>query len=195
MRHIPLPLSNGLMTILGLEPRFLRLDLCSEVRLGLVTCWGRLGRWFLVFSRNSVRLAVLRSGGIQVEGLQYVGRLVVSGWFLKWNCFFMVWMRRVADFCTRWCVEAGGIGTKLRPRASTSVSIGDRWWGERFLMALFLKLVCSFWRTRHLVLLKFFVVRISGKSFLNEGLACGRLGDSTNDEFLESSVRVMFMYA
>ena len=47
----------GLMTRSELEPRFLRVDLCSEVRLGLVTCWGRLGRWFWVCSRNSVRLA------------------------------------------------------------------------------------------------------------------------------------------
>ena len=69
MRHIPLPLSNGLMTRSGLEPRFLRVDLCSEVRLGLATCWGRLGRWFWVCSRNSVRLAESGSGGIQVEGL------------------------------------------------------------------------------------------------------------------------------
>ena len=38
------------------------------------------------------------------------------------------------------------------------------------------------------------MVCISGKSFLNEGLADGRLGDSTNDELLESSVRVMLMY-
>ena len=185
MRHIPLPLSNGLMTRPGLEPRFFRVDLCSEVRLGLLACWGRLGRWVLVCSRNSVRLAEFGSGGIQEEGMQYVGRLVVSGWFLKWNCFFMVWMRWVADFSTRWCVEAGGVSTKLRPRACTSVSIGDRWWEERFLMALFLEFVCSFWRFRRLVLLKFFVVRISGNSFLNEGLAYGRLGDSTNGELLE----------
>ena len=135
MRHISLPLSNGLMTRSGLEPRFLRADLCSEVRLGLATCWGRLGRWFWACSRNSVRLVESGSGGIQVEGLQYVKRLVVSGWFLKWNCFFMVWMRRVADFCTRLCVEAGGVRTKLRPRARTSASIRDRSWEERFLMA------------------------------------------------------------
>ena len=96
-----------------------------------------------------------------MEGLEYVGRLVVSSWFLKWNCFFMVWMRRVADFRTRWCVEAGGVGTKMRPRVSTSVSIGDGWLEDRFLMALFLKFVCSSWRIQHLVVLKFFVMRIS----------------------------------
>ena len=170
MRDIPLPLSNGLMTRSGLEPRFLRVDFCSELRLGLVTCWGRLGIWFLVCSRNSIRLEEFDSGKIQVEGLQYVGRLVVRGCFLK--------------FFTRWCVEAGDVGTKLRPRASTSVSIGDSWWEERFLMALFLKLVCSSWRIQRLELLKFFVVRIFRKSFLNESLEYGRLGDSTNDEFL-----------
>ena len=39
--------------------------------------------------------------------------------------FFIVWMRWVADFWMRWCVEAGGVGTKMRPKASTSASIGD----------------------------------------------------------------------
>ena len=34
----------------------------------------------------------------------------------------------MANFCTRWCVEAGGVVIKLRPKASTSVSIGDSWW-------------------------------------------------------------------
>ena len=62
-------------------------------------------------------------------------------------------MRRVADFCMRWCVEVGGVGTKLRPKASTLVSIGDSWWEERFVMALFLKLVCSSWRIVRLVLM------------------------------------------
>ena len=38
---------------------------------------------------------------ILVEGLQYVERLIVSGWFLKCNCLFMVWMRQIADFCGR----------------------------------------------------------------------------------------------
>ena len=70
------------------------------------------------------------SGGIQVEGLQYVGRLVVRGWFLKWNCFFIVWVRWLANFRTRWCVEARGVGTKSRSIASTSVSMGDSWWKE-----------------------------------------------------------------
>ena len=124
---------NWLMTRSGLESRFSRVDLCSKVRVGLVTCWGRLGRWFLVCSRNSVRLVKFGSGGIQVKGLQYVGRLVVSGWSLKWNYFFMFWMRQVADFSMRWCVEAGGVGTKLRPRASTSEIFCSVYFQEEFL--------------------------------------------------------------
>ena len=61
----------------------------------------------------------------KMEGLQYVRRLVVRGWFLKGNCFFRVWVRRLTDFRARWYVEAGGVGTKLRPRVSTSVSVGN----------------------------------------------------------------------
>ena len=38
-------------------------------------------------------------------------------------------------------METRRVGTKLRPKASTSVSVGDSWWEEGFLMALFLKLV------------------------------------------------------
>ena len=64
------------------------------------------------------------SGGIQVEGLQYVGRLVVRDWFLKWNYIFIVWTRQLANFWTRWCVEARGIGTKLIPKASRGISYG-----------------------------------------------------------------------
>ena len=85
------------------------------------------------------------SGAVQVEDLQYVGRLVVRDWFLKWKCFFMVWVRRFDDFRTRKCVEAGSVGTKLRPKASTSVSVGDIWLEERFLMALILKFVWNSW--------------------------------------------------
>ena len=36
-------------------------------------------------------------------------------------------MMRVADFWMRLCVEAEGVGTKLRPKASTSFSFGDNW--------------------------------------------------------------------
>ena len=105
MRHIPIPLLNDLMTRSGFEPNFLWVDLCCEVIFGLVTCGGRLEIRFWVCSRKSVRLVGFGSGGVQVNGLQYVGRLVVRGWFLKWNCFFIVWVRRLANFRTRWCVN------------------------------------------------------------------------------------------
>ena len=93
--------------------------------------------------RNSVRLVEFGSGGVQVEGLQYVERLMVRGWFLKWNCFFIVWVRRLFEYRTRSCVEARGVATKLRHMASISVSMGDSWWEKRFLMASSLKFVCS----------------------------------------------------
>ena len=125
MRHIPLPLLNGLITRSESEPSFLRVDLCCEVGLGLAIRGGELGRGFRVCSRNTVSLAEFGSAGVQVEGLQYVRRLVIRGWFLKWNCFFMDRVRQLADFKTRWCVEVGGVGTKLRPKESTSVSMGD----------------------------------------------------------------------
>ena len=67
-------------------------------------------------------------------------------------------------------MEPGSVGTKLRPKASTSVSMRDIWWEEKFLMALFLKIVWSSWRIRRLVYLKFLVVLVSGKSFLNESM-------------------------
>ena len=95
MRHIPLPLLNSLMTRSAFEPNFLRVDLFCEVRLGLVARWGGLGIRFWVRSRNCVTLVEFGSECVQVEGLQYVGRLVVRSWFLKWNCFFIVWVRRV----------------------------------------------------------------------------------------------------
>ena len=147
-----------------------------------------MGRGFWVCSKNSVRLVEFGSGGIQVEGLQYVGRLVIRGWFLKWNCFFMVWVRQLSDFSTRWYVEGGGVGKKLRPKVSTSVSIGDSWWEERFLMALILKLIWSSCRIRRLVFLKFLVVHVSGKSFLNKGLEYDRLGCAFIAKFLEPSL-------
>ena len=40
-------------------------------------------------------------------------------------------------------MEAGGVGTKLRPKASTSVSVEDSWWEKTFLMSFFLKFVWS----------------------------------------------------
>ena len=90
---------------------------------------------------------------------------------------------------------ARDVGTKLRPKASTSVSMGDSWWEERFLVALFLKFVWSFWRIQRLAFLKFFVVRVCGKSFLNEGMEYGCLGCTVLANFLEPSLRFLLMYA
>ena len=156
---------------------------------------GGLGIRFWVCSRNSVKLVEFGSGGVQVEGFQYVGRLVVRGWFLKWNCFSMVWVTRFDDFKTRWCVEVRGVETKLRPMASFLVSVEDSWWEERFLMALFLNFVWSSSRIWHLVFLKFLVVRVCGKSFLNEGMEYGRLGCAVLANFSEPSLQFLLMYA
>ena len=84
MRHIPLPLLNGLMTRSRFEPNFLWVNLFCEVILGLVTCGGGVGIRFWVCSRNSVRLMEFGSGRVKVDGVQYVGHLVVRGWFMKW---------------------------------------------------------------------------------------------------------------
>ena len=195
MRHIPLPLSNGLMTRSGFETNFLRVDLCCELKLGLVARGGGLGIRFWICSRNSVSLVEFGSGGVQVKGLQYPRRLVVRGWFLKWNCFFIVWVRRLVDFRTRWCVEAGGVATKLRPKASASVLVRNSWWEERFLMALFLKFVWSSWRIRGLVFLKFLVACVYGRSFLNEGKEYCCLGCAVLVNVLERSLRILLMYA
>ena len=46
---------------------------------------------------------------------------------------FLAWIRWLADFWMRLCVEAGAVGTKLRPKASTSVSMNDSWWEEGLL--------------------------------------------------------------
>ena len=43
MRHITFPLSNDLMTRSGLQPNFLTVELCWEMRLSLVTCGEKLG--------------------------------------------------------------------------------------------------------------------------------------------------------
>ena len=82
-----------------------------------------------------------------------------------------------------------GVGTKLRPKASTLVSVGFSWWEERLLMALLLKFVWSSWRIWRLVFLKFLVVRVCGKSFLNEGMEYGRLGCAVLANFSEPSLR------
>ena len=88
-----------------------------------------------------------------------------------------------------------GCWEKLRPKPSTSVSVGDSWWEDRFLMALFLKFVWSSWRIRRLVFPKFFVVRISGKSPVNEGMEYGRLGCGVLPNFLEPSLWFLLMCA
>ena len=98
MRHILLPLSKGLITKSGLKPSFLSVNLYCEVRLGLLVCCGWLGRGPRICSTKSDRLMEFDSGGTQVEGLQYLGRSIVREWFLKCNCFFIVWVRREAVF-------------------------------------------------------------------------------------------------
>ena len=123
---------------------------------------GRFGDKVLGLFKEQCYVGGVWFRGVQVEGLQYLGRLVVRCWFLKWNCFFIVSVTRLANFRTRWYVEAS-VETKLRPKQSTSVSMGDSWWEERFLMALFLKFVLSSWRIRRLVFPKFLVVRDCGK--------------------------------
>ena len=92
-------------------------------------------------------------------------------------------------------MEPRGVVTKLRRKVNTSVSMGDSWWEERFLMALFLKFVLSFWRIPRLPFLKFLVVRVCGKSFLNEGVEFGSLGCDVLANFLEPSLRFLLMYA
>ena len=76
--------------------------------IGSCDMWRKVDCW--VYLRNSVRLVEFVSWGIQVEGMQYAGRLVVRSWFLKWNCFFVVCVRWLANFRTRWCVGAGDAG-------------------------------------------------------------------------------------
>ena len=53
-----------LITRSRLEPSFLRVNLCCEVRLGLAIRGGGLGREFWVCSRNNVRLVEFGSGGV-----------------------------------------------------------------------------------------------------------------------------------
>ena len=43
MRHIPLPLLNGLMTRSGFEPKFLRVNICCEETIGSCNMRGRVG--------------------------------------------------------------------------------------------------------------------------------------------------------
>ena len=88
-----------------------------------------------------------------------------------------------------------GVGTKLRPKASTSVSVGDSWWEERFLMALFLNFVWRSWRIQRLVFLKFLAVRTCGKSFLNEGMGYGHFGCTVLVNFSKITLQFLSMYA
>ena len=85
------------------------------------------------------------------------------------------------------------LGQKLRPKTSTAVSIRDRWWEKRFLMALYLKSVWSSWRIQHLVFLKFLVVSVCGMSFLNEGMEYGRLGCAVLAKFPEPSLQFFYV--
>ena len=62
-------------------------------------------------------------------------------------------------------------------------------------MAFLSKFSCSSWRMRRLVLLKFLVVRISGNSFLNDGLEYGHLSGAVVISLLDPSLRVVFMCA
>ena len=139
MSHIPLPLSKGLITKSALEPRFGRVDLCCEVSFGFVLSREWLEREPWICSRKNDKLAEFGSGGTQVEGLQYVGRLIVRRWSLKWNCFFIVQVSWVADIWMMWFVGAEGIGKCSRPKASNSLSISDNWLEDRFLMAFLWK--------------------------------------------------------
>ena len=61
-------------------------------------------------------------------------------------------------------------------------------------MTLFLKLVWSSWRIQCLVFLKFLVVRVSGKSFLNEGLEYCHFVCAFIAKFSEPSLRFLLMY-
>ena len=46
-----------------------------------------------------------------------------------------------------------------------------------------------------LAILKFLIVRVCGKSFLNEGVEFGSLGCDVLANFLEPSLRFLLMYA
>ena len=86
-------------------------------------------------------------------------------------------------------MEAGEVGTNVKPKASTSDSIGDSWWEERLLMAIFEKLVYSSWRIQRLALL-FFMECVSRKSFLNKSLEYGFLSRGAIAEFFNGNFEV-----
>ena len=62
-------------------------------------------------------------------------------------------------------------------------------------MTLFLKLLCSSWRIWRLVFLKFLVVHVFGKSFLNEGSEYDLFTCAVITKFLEPSLQGVLMYA
>ena len=62
-------------------------------------------------------------------------------------------------------------------------------------MAFPWKFNCSNWRMGRLVLLKFFVARISGNSFLKDGLEYCCLSGAVVICLLDPSLRVVLMYA
>ena len=102
-------------------------------------------------------------------------------------------VQRLQDEVVR--VEVGGVGTKLRPMTSTSVSVGDTWWEERFFMTLYLNFFWSSFRIWCWVFLKFLVVRVCGKSFVNEGMEYGHLGCAVLANFSEPSLQFLWMDA
>ena len=90
-------------------------------------------------------------------------------------------------------MEVGSVGTKLGPQVSTSVSMEDSCWEERFLIALFLKLIWSSWRIKYLLFLNFLIVRVSGKSFFNDSLEYGPLGCAIILKFSEPTLWFLLM--
>ena len=62
-------------------------------------------------------------------------------------------------------------------------------------MALFLKFVLEFLEVQHLVFPKFLILRVCGKSFLNECIKYDRLGCAVLANFLEPSLRFLLVYA
>ena len=66
------------------------------------------------------------------------------------------WEVRLAELRLVWVVCGGWrCWGKVEIEGEYFNNFSDSWWEERFLIALFLKLVCSSWRIRCLMLLKF----------------------------------------
>ena len=62
-------------------------------------------------------------------------------------------------------------------------------------MALFLKFVLEFLEVQRLVFPKFLILRVCGKSFLNECIKYDRFGCAVLANFLEPSLRFLLVYA